>query len=455
MSLDLDRMLNLGSDVVARAQKQGATVAECVVQEGAHLSAKVRLGEPELVEEAASRSVGLRVMLGQKVAVTYTSDLTPQGLARLVEDALELAQLSQPDPSAGPPDSSLLSKRSQHVDLDLFDPAVDLVDATEAVKRARAAERAALDFDPRVNNTDGATFTRISGGSALVTSGGFLGAARGTSASVVVNPVIDDEGGKKRSGYYWSARRHLAELESEEAVGKEAAKRTLQKLGARKVESQECPVIFDQDSARSILGLIASCVNGGAVWRRSTYLLDRVGTQVASDLVTVVDDPLLPRGPGSRSYDGEGLLARRNVVIEKGRLLGYQLDSYSGRKLNLPSSGNASRGSSGGVGISGSNFHLLAGQQSHEEIVRSTKRGLLVTSMMGFGFNAVTGDFSRGASGFWIENGEIAFPVSEVTISLNLDQLLKRIDAVGSDLDLKTSVASPTLRISAMTLAGK
>lgn len=455
MSLDLDRMLNLGSDVVARAQKQGATVAECVVQAGAHLSAKVRLGEPELVEEAASSSVGLRVMLGQKVAVTYTSDLTPQGLARLVEDALELAQLSQPDPSAGPPDASLLSARSQHVDLDLFDPQVDLVDAAEAVRRARLAERAALDFDPRVTNTDGATFTRISGGSALVTSGGFSGASRGTSASVVVNPVIDDEGGKKRSGYYWSARRHLSELENEEAVGREAAKRTLQKLGARKVESQECPVIFDTDSARSILGLIASCVNGGAVWRRSTYLLDRIDTQVASELITVIDDPLIPRGPGSRSYDGEGLLARRNVVIEKGKLLGYQLDTYSGKKLDRPSTGNASRGSSGGVGISGSNFHILAGTQSYQDILRSTQRGLLVTSMMGFGFNAVTGDFSRGASGFWIENGEIAFPVSEVTISLNLDQLLKRIDAVGSDLDLKTSVASPTLRVSAMTLAGK
>jgi len=332
---------------------------------------------------------------------------------------------------------------------------VDLVDAGEAVRRAGLAERAALDFDPRVNNTDGATFTRISGASALVTSGGFTGATRGTSASIVVNPVIDDEGGKKRSGYYWSSRRYLEQLESEAAVGKEAARRTLQKLGARKVESQEVPVIFDQDSARSILGLIASCANGAAIWRRSSYLLDRVGTQIASELVTVVDDPLIARGPGSRSYDGEGLPVRRNVLVENGKLCGYQLDTYSGKKLQLPSTANASRGSSGGVGISSTNLHILPGGQTHQEIVNSTKKGLLVTSMMGFGFNAVTGDFSRGASGFWIENGEITFPVSEVTISLNLDQLLKRIDAVGSDLDLKTSVASPTLRVSAMTLAGK
>ncbi|MFT3927315.1 MAG: TldD/PmbA family protein [Myxococcales bacterium] len=455
MSLDLNRMLELGSDVVARAQKQGASVAECIVQEGAHLSAKVRLGEPELVEEAASRSMGLRVMLGQKVAVTYTSDLSAQGLARLIEDALELAQLSQPDPFAGPPDPSLLSKRADHRDLDLFDPAVDLVDGSEAVRRAREAERAALDFDPRVTNTDGATFTRISGGSALVTSGGFSGAIQGTSASIVVNPVIDDEGGKKRSGYYWSSRRHLADLESEVAVGQEAARRTLQKLGARKVESQEVPVIFDPDSARAILGLISSCINGGSIWRRSSYLIDRIDTQIASELITIVDDPSRPRGPGSRSYDGEGLLARKSTIVERGRLLSYQLDTYSGKKLNRPSTANASRGSSGGVGISGSNFHILPGSQSAQEILRSTKKGLLVTSMMGFGFNAVTGDFSRGASGFWVEDGQIAFPVSEVTISLNLDQLLKRIDAVGSDLDLKTSVASPTLRVSSMTLAGK
>jgi PmbA protein len=455
VSLDPSRMVELGQDIVARAQKQGATVAECAVQEGAHLSAKVRLGEPELVEEAASRSVGLRVMIGQKVAVTYTSDLTPSGLTRLVEDAIELAQLSQPDPFAGPPDASLLSKASDHRELDLFDAAVDGVDAAEAVRRALLAEKAALGHDKRITNSEGSTFTRVSGAAALVTSGGFQGATRGTYASVVVNPVVDDEGGKKRSGYYWSSRRYLSELESEEAVGVEAARRTLRKLGARKVESQEVPVIFDPDASRSILGLVASCVHGGSIWRRSSYLLDRVGSSIASELVTIVDDPLLPRAPGSRAYDGEGLLSRRNVVVEKGELKGYQLDTYSAKKLDAQSTANASRGSSGGVGVGSTNFHLLPGTESPEAIIRSTKRGLYVTNMMGFGFNAMTGDFSRGASGFWIENGELTFPVSEVTISLNLDELLKRIDAVGSDLDPKTAVAAPTFRVASMTLAGR
>jgi PmbA protein len=455
MTLDFDKMLGLASDVVDRAKHLGATVAECSVQDGSSLSAKVRLGEPELVEEAASRSVGLRVMIGQKVAVSYTSDLSATGIARLVEDAVELAQLSEADPFAGPPDPSLLSTRAQHPNLDLFDPAVDGVDGAEAVRRARAGERAALDFDPRVTNTDGATFSRGSGASALVTSGGFSGVARGTYASLVVNPVVDDEGGKKRSGYYWTSRRHLADLEGEEAVGREAARRTLRKLGARKVESQEVPVIFDPDAARSILGLVAGCISGGAIWRKSSYLVDRLGTQVASELISVVDDPLMPRALGSRAFDGEGLLSRRNVLIEKGVLKSYQLDSYSGRKLQMPSTANASRSGSGGVGISSSNFVLQAGTRLPEDILRETKRGLYVTNMMGFGFNGVTGDFSRGAAGFWIENGELAFPVSEVTISLNLDEILKRIDAVGSDLDLRSSTAAPTVRVSQMTLAGR
>jgi len=265
--------------------------------------------------------------------------------------------------------------------------------------------------------------------------------------------VADDEGGKKRSGYYWSSRRHLSQLEAEDAVGREAAKRTLQKLGARKVESQEIPVIFDPDAARSILGLVAGCISGGAIWRRSSYLLDRLETQVASELVSVVDDPLIPRGPGSRVYDGEGLASRRNSIIERGVLKGYQLDTYSGKKLNMPSTANAARGSSGGVGISSTNFQLAAGKISPEQILRDTPKGLYVTSMMGFGFNGVTGDFSRGASGFWIENGELAFPVSEVTIASNLKDMFMRV-TLADDIDRKFGVAAPTLAIEGMTLAG-
>jgi PmbA protein len=452
---DARNLIDMGQRIVEAARRAGADVAEAVVGEGSHLSTKVRLGEPELVEEAGSRSAGLRVFVGQQVAVSSTSDLSAAGLGRLVEDALELARLSQPDAFAGPPDPALLSKASEHVSLDLFDPEIERIDGATALAHALRGERAALDFDPRIKNSEGAEFSRASGARALVTSGGFTGHTVGTYASLTVSPVVDDEGGKKRSGHHWTAKRHLKGLLSDEAVGQEAARRTLRKLGARKVETQECPVVFDPDAARSILSLLAGCVMGGAIWRRSSYLVERLGQAVASELVTVVDDPLLPDGPGSRSWDGEGLLSRRNVVVEKGVLQSYLLDSYSARKLSMQSTASASRGGSGGVSPGTTNFVLQPGATKAADIVKGTPKGLYVTDMMGFGFNAVTGDFSRGASGFWIENGELAFPVSEVTISLNLDQLLQRIDAVGDDLDLRTSVASPTFRVSAMTLAGR
>jgi PmbA protein len=452
-SYDLDGLIALGASVVERARKAGADVAEASVSESRHLSAKVRLGEPELVEEAGSKALSLRVMRGQQVAVTSTSDLTYAGLERAVQDALELAALSQPDPFAGPPDPKLLSKREQHADLDLFDASVDSIDAARALDMAVRAEGAALGSDKRLTNSEGATVTRQSGASALVTSGGFAAAQRGTYASIVVNPVADDQDGKKRSGYYWSARRHLTELESPEAVGEVAARRTLAKLGSRKLDTQEVAVVFDPDSARAMLGLLAGCVTGGAVWRKSSYLAEREGTNIASELVTVVDDPLLPRAPGSRPYDGEGLLCRRNVVVDRGVLRTFLLDTYSGRKLDKPSTASASRG--GGVGASTSNFFLRPGELTPAELLAGTERALYVTDMMGFGFNAVTGDFSRGAAGFWLEKGERIFPVSEVTISLNLDELLKRIDAVANDLDHRTQVAAPTFRVSAMIVAGK
>lgn len=447
-------LLDLGRSVVERATAGGADVAEVAVHSGSHLSVKVRMGERELVEEAGSRALGLRVMVGQRVASTYTSDLSEAGQRTLIEDAIELARLSESDEFAGPPDPSELSSRPQWAELETFDEAVSQISADESLARSLRGERAAFDFDSRITNSEGATFTRARGVSALVTSGGFAGSDYGTYASVVVNPVADDVGGKKRSGYHWSASRHYADLEDSAGVGEEAARRTIAQLGAKKLPTQQLPVIFDKDAARSILGLFAGCVLGGSIWRKSSYLVDRVGTRVASDLVDIVDDPLFPRAPGSRAFDGEGLLSRRNVVVEAGVLQTYLMDTYSARKLGLKSTASASRSPSGGISSSTSNLILKANTQSRDALIAETKHGLYVTGMMGFGFNAVTGDFSRGASGFLIRDGELSDPVSEVTISLNLDQLLQRIDAVADDLDQRTAVASPTFRVSSMTLAG-
>ena len=451
---ELDRALALGDRVVQGALARGATVAECVLRFGAELSAKVRLGKPELVEEAGHRSLGLRVMKGQRVASTSTSDLSEAGIDRAVKDAVELVEISQEDPFAGPADPRLLCDPSRAPDLDLYDPAGGRLDAREAIRIATVGEDAARAFDPRITNSDGSTFGRTAGGVGVVLSSGFRAGYRGSYQSLSVVPVADDRGGKKRRGYHWTAKRHIAELDPADEVGREAARRTLRKLGARTVATCEVPVIFDPDAARSILGLLAGCVMGSSIWRKSSYLVGREGSRVASELVDVVDDPLMPRAPGSRPFDGEGLPSRRTTVVEKGILRTYLCDSYSARKLSRESTGSASRGSGGGVGASTSNFILSPGSDTRDAIVRGTQRGLYVTDMMGFGFNAVTGDFSRGASGFWIESGELSFPVNEVTISLNLDELWKRIDAVGSDLDLRTATASPTLRVAKMTIAG-
>jgi PmbA protein len=453
---ELGELLELGDRILRMTLERGGRglIAECVLRSGAELSAKVRKGEPELVEEAGTRSAGMRVIQDRRVASTSTSDLTEAGIERFVADAIELVGLSQEDPFAGPADPKLLCDPSLAPALDLYDPAGGAVDAARAIALAREGEAAAFAFDPRITNSEGATFGRTAGGSAIVLSSGFRATSKGSYQSLNVVPVAADEGGKNRRGYHWTARRHLAELEPPAEVGREAARRTLRKLGARTVSTCQVPVVFDPDAARSILGMLAGCVMGSAIWRKSSYLVGREGTRVASDLVSVVDDPLILRAPGSRPFDGEGLASRKNVVVEKGILRTYLCDSYSARKLGRESTASASRGGGAGVGPSTSNFVLQPGTDSNEAIVKGTRSGLYVTEMMGFGFNAVTGDFSRGAAGFWIEGGELTYPVSELTISLNIDQLWQSIDAIGSDLDLRTATAAPTLRVAKMTVAG-
>jgi PmbA protein len=339
------------------------------------------------------------------------------------------------------------------LDLEIYDPTVGEIDAAEALRRATLAERAALDFDPRIGLSEGATFARSEGVSALVLSNGFQATLRSSYASLSVAPVAEDEGGKKRRGHHWTGARHAVLLEDPESVGREAARRTLAKLGAKKIETTRAPVVFDPDVSRGLVGSFAGCILGGSIWRKASYLGEREGTRVASELVSIVDDPLIPRAPGSRPFDGEGLASRRTQVVEAGVLRTFLCDWYSARKLGRVSTASAGR-SGGSIGSTTTNFVLQAGTTSPEAILASTLRGLYVTELLGFGFNPVTGDFSRGASGFWIENGERAFPVSEVTISSTLDAMLQGIDAVGTDLLLKTSTAAPTLRIADMTISG-
>jgi PmbA protein len=452
----VSELVALGERAAARALRAGAEAAEVVVSDGSELSAKVRLGEPELVQEAGSRALGLRVFRDLRAAVTYTSDLAPDALDRFVDETVELAELAEPDELNRLPDDDEYARELP--DLDLWDEAALGLTAAQAIAIAREGEAAARGFSPKITNSEGATCGRTAGALALVARGrgraGFAGGYRGTYQSLTVEPIADDEGGKKRNAVYWSGARFRDRLEPPEAVGREAARRAVAKLGAEKVATATLPVVFDPEAGRALLRALFSVAAGSAVHRRSSYLLGREDTAIASPLVTIVDDPLLRRAPGSRPFDGDGLAARRNVVVDGGRLVGYLCDVYSARKLGRRSNGCAGRGVGGAPHVTTSNFVLQPGGSSRSELL-AVARGLYVTDLMGFGFNPVTGDFSRGAGGFLIENGELTKPVTEVTVSANFDALWKSIDAVGDDLDLKTSTACPTFRVSKMTVAGR
>ena len=433
------------------ALRAGADGAEVLVRDGRELSVKVRLGEPELVKEAGSRGLGLRVIKDHRAAVTYTSDFSDAALTKLARDTVELAELSEPEPLADLPSPEEMARDVP--DLGLWDDAVVAFDVAHAIVRARIGEAAALKADKRVTNSEGAVFGRVMGASAFASSAGFSGSYRGTNASFAVEPICDDEDGKKRNGVYWTASRFASGLMDPEAVGLEAARRTLAKLGSRKVATSEVPVVFSPDAGRGLLGQFAGVMSGGAVWRRGTYLADREGTPVASPLCDIVDDPLLPHAPGSRPFDGEGLQTRTNTLVSGGVLRTFLCDVFAARKLNRRSTGSAGRGVGGGPHVTTSNLILRPGRTPAAELER-LPRGLYVTDLMGFGFNAVTGDYSQGASGFWIENGERAFPVSEITISANFDDLWKGVDAVGDDPDKRSSIQVPSFRVAKMTIAG-
>jgi len=447
----LDGLQATAEHALSVLAKLGVDHAEVSVGIGRELEVSVRQDEPELVKEAASSGLSVRVMRDERVATSSTTDLGREAVEAFLARAVEMAECSEPDPMAAPPDPAELAK--QMPELDLFDPETDGIRAGDALKMAQAAERAAFKQDKRITTSEGASFGRSSGHSVLATTGGFVGRRAGTYQSLVVQAVADDAGGKKRNGVYWTGGRFFAVLEDPEAVGIEAARRAIATIGAAKMDTGVYPVVFDKDAARALVGLVASCNLGDSVYRPRSYLAQRLGDRIGSEHVTIVDDPLIPRGPGSRPFDGEGRPVQRIVVVDRGELKSFLLDTYSARKLELSPPGSG--GGGGGIPhASTSNFFLQAGTADPSELLKGIDRGLFVTRMMGFGFDPVTGNFSRGAEGFRIENGQLGAPVGEVTVSRNLDDILKGIDMIASDLEHKTSVAAPSLRVDQMTIAG-
>jgi PmbA protein len=443
----------VATDIVRRAMKGGATAAECVVREGDEFSTLVRLGQVETLKESGSRAIGVRVFFGQRAASTFSSDFSRAGLDRMLSSALELAKITSEDPFGGIPPAEQLGQIAG--DLDLYHEDVYSLPGPERIDYARRTEKAALDFDARIKNSEGGSFDAATGHKVLANSHGFLGEYSRSYCSVAAVPIAQTEDGGMQRDYWFSVARMLKKLDAPEKVGRIAAERTIRRLGARRVKTARVPVVFDPMVSTSILEHIFEGINGDSVYRGASFLAGKLGEKIAGDNVTVIDDGTIPGGFGTSPFDGEGIPTRRTVVIENGVLKSYLLNTYTAKKLGLQTTANASRGLAGTPGIGPGNYFLQPGQKSAKELIANIKEGLYVTEFLGQGVNLVTGDYSRGASGLWISNGELGYPVEEITVAGNLKDLFFNISEIASDLEFRGSVAAPTIRVDGLTVGGE
>jgi PmbA protein len=439
--------LDLLDDLVRRARVAGAEAADAVAFESASLSVSYRLGEVEDVERAESTDLGLRVFIGRQQAIVSSTDWSGAALDELVERALAMARAAPEDPYCGLAERQRLARELP--DLDLTDPDEP---ATEAlIARAAEAEDAARAV-PGITNSEGAEGSWSAGTVALVTSDGFAG-TYATSSHSVVTSVIAGEGTGMESDYDYASTRHGADLEASSAVGTRAGERAVRRLNPRKVASAQVPVVYDPRVSGGLVRHLAMVVTGPSVARGTSFLKEKMGEAVFAPGISVVDDPRRARGLSSKPFDGEGVATERRQVIEDGRLVTWLLDSSSGRQLELPTTGHASRGTAGPPSPGPTNLYLEAGSESPAELMADIAGGLYVTELSGFGINPVTGDYSRGAAGFWIENGELTFPVSEITVAGNLKDMFLVLRPA-DDLVFRYGVNAPTVRIDGMTVGG-
>lgn len=438
--------------VVRRAVASGASSADTFIREDENFEVNVRMGDVETLKESVSRGLRLRLFVGKRTATSQTSDLSPAVLDSLVDETVEMARLTSEDESGGLPD--ITANASEIPDLHLADPTWESFSPDQRIDWARRAEAAAMKTDSRITNSDGGTFSFERTRTVLANTQGFIGEYEGTGGYVVATPVARSAEGMQRD-YWVSVARFRNELESPEMVGQRAAGRTLRRLGARKVRTCEAPVIFDPLTARTIVNHVFQACAGDAVYRRSSFLIDQVGKEVAASQVTIVDNARLTRGLGSSPFDDEGVPTQMTPIIENGVLQNYLHSSYTARKLNARPTGNGSRTGSGSVSVGPTNFYLQPGTTSAEEMIASVKSGLYVFELIGHGVNSVTGDYSRGVVGMWIEDGKLAYPVQEVTIAGNLRQMLKDIEVVGNDPAFLGPVSAPTIKVRNMVISGE
>jgi PmbA protein len=427
-------------EILTEAKRQGASAAEVSVSEDVGLSVTVRMRELETVEFNHDRGFGITVYVGQRKGSASTSDSSQAAIRETVAAAVNIARHTQPDPCAGLADPERMATDLK--DLDLYHPWA--LDAPAAEALARECEAAGLGFDDRIRNSDGASVSTLRSARVYGNTHGFVGGYVGSRHSLSCVLIAADDAGMQRD-YWYSTSRDADRLEAAAALGAEAGRRTVARLSPRRIRTGTFPVAFSPQMAGGLAGHLLGAISGGALYRRASFLLDSLGEEVAASHLCLAEDPHLVGGLGSAAFDGEGVATTAKAFIDRGVVASYILSSYSGRKLSLATTGNA-----GGV------FNLTVSGRTlpTQDLLREMGTGLLVTDLMGQGVNMVTGDYSRGAAGFWVEGGEIAYPVDEVTIASNLKDMFRGIVCVGDDLDTRGNIRSPTVLIERMTLAG-
>ena len=445
---------SLAAQVVELARKHGATEAEAFVERSREASVSVRGGHIEELSEAASKGIGLRVIHEGRLGFASTTDFDAPALTQLVSRAVALAQESAADQSNALPDEALLDLTNRPRVEGLFDDAVANLEPGWKLRVAFEMERAAQAQDARCNNFEGSGAGEAVSEYAIANSHGLVDSERGTHLFLWCSPVAR-EGDSLQTSSWSDHKRHLADIDTAESVGREAARRTVRMLGARKAETARVPVVFDPMMAAGFFGSLAGAVNGDLVHKRASFLGGKLGETIAPSLVTLTDDPRRPKGLGSGAFDGEGVPTRRTPIIEAGVLRSFLYDVRTARKAGARTTGNARRGYSSLPSIGPSNLVVEAGATSPKELLRGIRRGLYVTTMLGRGANVVTGDYSRGANGLWIEDGELTYPVQEVTVAGHLLQMLQAIDAVGNDLTFRGAVGAPTIRFAELAVGGR
>jgi len=440
---------DLLNDIVKAALKAGADAAEAVSADRRSLSVGVRNGKLEDVEREESRDLGLRVFVGQRQASVSASDLSPATQARLVERAVAMARLAPEDPHAGFAPEERLA-RGPFIDLDLFDPSERSAQTLEQVSAEAEASALAV---PGVARSEGGHAGWSSTRWRLVTSHGFDGAYEGSAFSLGVGVIAEKDGAMERGGESRSTR-HLSDLPGADLIGRTAGERAVARVGPRKIASTTAPVIFDNRMAGQIVSPAIGAISGPSIARGTSFLKDRMGQRVFAEGVTLIDDPFRPRGMGSTPFDDEGVAVQKRALFDDGVLTTWLLNSASARQLGLETTGHASRGLAGPSGVSTHNLHMEPGERDLAGLMADAGTGLLVTSMFGPSLNGNTGDWSAGVSGFWFENGVIAYPVSEVTVAGKLTDLYLRIQR-GSDLEFRGGFNVPSLMFDAVAIAGK